>query len=67
MSGLLWFVAGFVSCLLVSLLSVAFVVWRTPPARDPPKEESPATSPASTRPTAPVISIRRGQADKSGR
>jgi hypothetical protein len=32
MSGLFWFVAGFLSCVAISVLSVSLVVWRTPPA-----------------------------------
>jgi hypothetical protein len=39
MSGLLWFIAGFVSCLVVSGLSVAFLVWRTPPASEPAEDQ----------------------------
>ena len=40
MSGLLWFIAGFVSCLLVSLLGVSLFVWRTPPAREQVNDEN---------------------------
>ena len=43
MSGWLWFIAGFVSCLLLSLLSVSFLVWKTPPAREEAKDETPST------------------------
>ena len=40
MSGLFWFIAGFASCLAVSLFGVALVVWGLPPAREQAKDES---------------------------
>lgn len=38
MSSWFWFIAGFVSCLAFSGLSVAFLVWRTPPAAEPAQD-----------------------------
>ena len=66
MSGLIWFIAGFVSCLAVSLLSVAFMVWRTPSASEQPEEGLQPAQPSREGVTS-VISIVRRQAGKSGR
>jgi len=38
MSSFYWFVAGFLTCIVVSVACVAFLVWRTPPAADEPAE-----------------------------
>jgi hypothetical protein len=70
MSGLLWFIAGFVSCIAVSGLGFAFLVWRTPPASEQPEKglqsaQSPREEEAHPRPS--VLSIVRRQARKSGR
>lgn len=67
MSGWLWFIAGFVSCLLVSLLSVSFLVWRTPPAREQPKEERPLSSHEPPRPRPTVLSVVLRQTKKFSR
>jgi hypothetical protein len=64
-SGLLWFIAGFVSCLAISALSVSFLVWRTPPAPDSAEDGStqPAQTPRGlTHPRRPVLSVIRRQA-----
>ena len=70
MSGLFWFVAGFLSCLAISLLSIALVVWRTPPASE--QLEGDAQSAQPSRETAPqpgpsILSKVRRHAGKSGR
>jgi hypothetical protein len=67
MSGLFWFVAGFASCLAVSLFGVALVVWGLPPAREQAKGESLPNShePPDAKPS--VLSIVRRRAGKSGR
>jgi hypothetical protein len=70
MSGLLWFVAGFASCLVLSFLSVALIVWRTPPASEQPEEGSQSARPpgqAEPQPRPSVLSVVRRQAGKSGR
>ena len=67
MSGLLWFIAGFVSCLAISILSVSFLVWRTPPAPEPAADGStqPAQAPKGlTHPRLSVLSVVRRQAGK---
>ena len=58
MSGLLWFVAGFASCLTVSLLSIAVIVWRTPPASEEPEEGLALYAPSGERVTNPRQSVR---------
>lgn len=71
MSGLLWFIAGFVSCLAVSGLGVAFIVWRTPPASDQPEEGSHSAQSSredeKAHPRPSVLSMVRRRAGKSGR
>jgi len=67
MSGLLWFIAGFVSCLLVSLLGVSLVVWRMPPAREQVNDENPPSSREPDHPQPSVLSAVRRQAGKRTR
>ena len=66
MSGWLWFIAGFVSCLLVSLLSVSFLVWKTPPAREEAKDEMPSNSHEPTHSRPSVVSVVRRQTRRLG-
>jgi len=70
MSGLLWFIAGFVSCLTVSFLSVALIVWRTPKASEQPEEGAQSAQPpreTEPQPRPSVLAMVRRQAGKSGR
>jgi hypothetical protein len=67
MSGLLWFIAGFVSCLLVSLLGVSLFVWRTPPAREQVNDENLPSSREPDHPQPSVHSAVRRQAGKRTR
>jgi hypothetical protein len=69
MSGLFWFVAGFLSCVAISVLGVALFVWRTPPAREEPEGTQSAQPAGDTKPQAQpsVPSQIRRQAGKSGR
>ena len=39
MSGLLWFIAGFMTCLAVSFGGVLIMMWLSPPAPEEPTEE----------------------------
>jgi hypothetical protein len=69
MSGLFWFVAGFLSCVAISVLSVALIVWRTPPAREELEGTQSAQPEGDTKPQPrpSVLSQIRRQAGKSGR
>ena len=64
MAGFLWFILGFVSCFLVSLFTVALVVWGMPPARKRAEDESPSNSHESTRPRPSELSGVRQQPRK---
>ena len=47
---LLWFIAGFITCLAVSVVGVLILMWLTPPAPEEPTEEGHSQAPQGSQP-----------------